>query len=1141
MKKRIISLLLAVVMVVAMLPVTVFAEGEHEHDGITFDKWTSDSELPAQSGSYYLEKDVKVEGWSVTKSINLCLNGHVIDLGGGNITVGNGVTFKLYDCNTTQVYTFSENGDGLWELDAEGTETVTGGVITGGCADEYGGAVYLSKNSTFEMHGGNIVGNASGFWGGGVYAEGNNAYPSFLMMDGGKISGNTAEEEGAGVYVGGYVSFEMTGGEISGNTTVYGNGGGVGVEGSFEMSRGSVTGNTAYNGGGVHLKSESNFVMNGGSISGNEAIYDGNGGGVYVEYDGTFTMTGGEISNNAALYGGSGGGVYVDYDGTFTMTGGTIAYNTADDTGGGVYNEEGTVTVGKTATIRGNTVGDDDNDVYFCDETVAVGKDDNRPQAGMYIGLTSDEDEVAVTGAADAKDMRYFFADADNQYIAYEDDDKLVLHTIPDGAYKINVVPDAHGTVEASHPYRREGEQVTLQPVPDAGYRLKAGTVRVNGVTDGLSGTGNGPYTFTMPDSSVNVTAEFELHTHRDANGETVSFDKVIGDLAALKDLFEKGGSGSLTADITGVDAPLTVAADKHVDLCLNGHVLDLGGKNITVAADAEFALYDCGETEHTFKDSGDTAGLWVWDDTLQDDAIKHTVTGGVITGGSADNGGAVNVNGDFTMYGGGIVGNVASIQGGGVGINSGSFTMNDGEISGNTSTDSYGGGVSNSGTMTMTGGSIIDNGAGTDGGGVSNSGTMTMTGGEIIGNMAKNNGGGVYLLDGTLTLGGKAVIKGNTKTDGTTVQNLYLDSGKTVALSKVTRPASGMSVGLSSGTVTGAKSGDEKYFFADAAGKYVKYNSGDKTLTLADLAGLKKITVDPCENGTVYAIPQVAEPGADVTLVVVPNAGYVLESLTVGGLEDKDITKVRETEYTFQMPGANVTVTARFGPMVTVNDTPYVSVKAALDAARSGDRVILYTDVTETQTVDVKKGVTLDLNGHKLTAEMSVIVWGLLKDSGTGGKLIPANLTEYGVYYPLSDPTMVGEGDRFLPVWQENGYILCSVDRFGTAWEANQPKFKFTLYADDIETILAEDSRVSVCIHLDYTLGGVDKYKEYTVNAETVAAYVDAGADTHHIYALFTGTEGITDMSGYAYFESDCGFRFRSETKTYEGLLEPN
>ena len=102
-----------------------------------------------------------------------------------------------------------------------------------------------------------------------------------------------------------------------------------------------------------------------------------------------------------------------------------------------------------------------------------------------------------------------------------------------------------------------------------------------------------------------------------------------IDDIGDLETLFTNGGSGYLTGDVS-VTANMTIAADKQVELCLNGHVLNLKKKHISVSG--KLNIFDCGDTEHYFSEDN---GLWTIQD-FEDIFTKHTVKGGVITGGSA-------------------------------------------------------------------------------------------------------------------------------------------------------------------------------------------------------------------------------------------------------------------------------------------------------------------------------------------------------------------------------------------------------------------------------------------------------------------------------------------------------------------------
>ena len=173
---------------------------------------------------------------------------------------------------------------------------------------------------------------------------------------------NPTENQGPGVNVSG--TFNMYGGKISQNRVKFyngnypGYGGGVLVSnsGTFNMFGGEITGNTAKRGGGVGVCADGMFSMSGGTIYDNAGE---RGGGVYVASNGIFSMSGSAaITGNTGSY----GGVYVE--GTFSMSGGTICGNT-ESSGGGVYvYNSGTFNMSGSAAITGNTVTENGGGVY---------------------------------------------------------------------------------------------------------------------------------------------------------------------------------------------------------------------------------------------------------------------------------------------------------------------------------------------------------------------------------------------------------------------------------------------------------------------------------------------------------------------------------------------------------------------------------------------------------------------------------------------------------------------------------------------------------------------------------------------------------------------------------------------------------
>ena len=87
---------------------------------------------------------------SVNRTVTLDLNGHVLqykndEVHGSPLVVEDGAHLTIQDSGSNETHTFAPNSDGLWVLDENGSETVTGGVITGG---KFTGTVINSESGT---------------------------------------------------------------------------------------------------------------------------------------------------------------------------------------------------------------------------------------------------------------------------------------------------------------------------------------------------------------------------------------------------------------------------------------------------------------------------------------------------------------------------------------------------------------------------------------------------------------------------------------------------------------------------------------------------------------------------------------------------------------------------------------------------------------------------------------------------------------------------------------------------------------------------------------------------------------------------------------------------------------------------------
>ncbi len=277
-----------------------FGPQPHLHEDIMFTAWTSTDSLPTEAGNYYLTNDVAIDStWEVPSgTTNLCLNGHGITMTGSGsvISVGSGITFNLYDCDSSTTYYYivespKENGAGLATICDEDTYNVTpenargtftGGYITGGNADK--GAGINVNGATVSIKGGTIIGNsAAAHGGGGIALTGGTLAITGGVIKCNEVLGNGAQ--GGGVCLTGNSTINMTGGVIELNVSE-GCGGGIQINNNNSgsvIAGGIIRNNYTAQGGGINAGPS--FTFTGGVITGNIATGNNSGGGVFAGYD----------------------------------------------------------------------------------------------------------------------------------------------------------------------------------------------------------------------------------------------------------------------------------------------------------------------------------------------------------------------------------------------------------------------------------------------------------------------------------------------------------------------------------------------------------------------------------------------------------------------------------------------------------------------------------------------------------------------------------------------------------------------------------------------------------------------------------------------------------------------------------------
>lgn len=199
-----------------------------------------------------LGADIDIDSTLVIKKnvfVTLDLNGYVLKMNGSGsfFKVAGEGSLTVKDSSTeNRTHTFTVGDDGLWVLDADGNETVTGGVITGGNAAN-GGGVYVEKDGWFTLKNGSIVGCRADEYGGGVYLERDGKF----TLEKGSIVGCRAGKYGGGVYVSRQAWMAMTGGEIAGCTAKESTSAGLYLRGGRLSANGGTIKNEVFSAGTI--------------------------------------------------------------------------------------------------------------------------------------------------------------------------------------------------------------------------------------------------------------------------------------------------------------------------------------------------------------------------------------------------------------------------------------------------------------------------------------------------------------------------------------------------------------------------------------------------------------------------------------------------------------------------------------------------------------------------------------------------------------------------------------------------------------------------------------------------------------------------------------------------------------------------
>ena len=355
MKRRFVSILMALVMALSLLPAQALAEDNAvtELNKNNISNYVTNG---LGNGTYKLTEDVTITSTlNITGDTTVDLNGHVLRY---DEAANPGSIFRVKAGKLTLT-------DSRPEAEHEDAKLPAGGLITGGKGfkydngagqsyNYYGGGVYVETDASFVLAGGTIYAcgvqsGANQAFGGGIYAEGGS-----VTMSGGAIrncvlSANNSAN-GGGVYIYSGASFTMTGGVIAGcsantgggisaarctvqitgghieNCKASGRGGGLSVSdhtnGPVSFLDAVISGCEAENGGGValigfaELELGENARITGCTATNGAAVYMDLGSTYTVNHPGCFLYANGGRVEGSVYVGGNGYSQYAEFKAT---------------------------------------------------------------------------------------------------------------------------------------------------------------------------------------------------------------------------------------------------------------------------------------------------------------------------------------------------------------------------------------------------------------------------------------------------------------------------------------------------------------------------------------------------------------------------------------------------------------------------------------------------------------------------------------------------------------------------------------------------------------------------------------------------------------------------------------------------------
>lgn len=333
MKKRVIGLLLALVLLMSLLPAGAMASGGEGDlpltklwvDGVNMLESGDDPITITLAGGGTASYDAVSNTLTLRDAI--ITEGHTVYGGAYGIYADGDLNIVLEGTSTAG----SDKLDAGVNMDGDLTITGTGSLTTTG-DDEAG--IDVSGNLT--VNGGTVIGNHTDDT--GIDVHGN-----LTVNSGGTVSGTSSTQEGVHAS-----TLTVNGGSVAGSGLQ-----GVCVENSITVESGTLTGTgtgeDSYFIYGIYVKStDGNFTVSGGSVTGKGTGEDSHG--IHIN-GGSMTVEGGTVTSSGEGYYSS--GIYIEDNGSLTVEDGEVTSTGNGENCYGIYMDYLTIT-GGTVTARAN-------------------------------------------------------------------------------------------------------------------------------------------------------------------------------------------------------------------------------------------------------------------------------------------------------------------------------------------------------------------------------------------------------------------------------------------------------------------------------------------------------------------------------------------------------------------------------------------------------------------------------------------------------------------------------------------------------------------------------------------------------------------------------------------------------------------